>query len=611
MPGPAHRTGLQAQIITIVLAVYFYFFMEWLFFATKPSFLAAMDVRQRLAVLLITPLPIAVAGSIVTAVPWLLGVLVGPAPGRALLRRIGWAAPAAVLACGAVILIDNFTYTVFKVGIVSTAGLGRSAYAALVVGLFLLAWRMVARAKRPRPALARLAAGLLVLSLACAVWRYAAATRSLETPRTAGNAPQKLPNIVLLATDGLEARHMSAYGYRRDTTPTIKRMLSEMLVCENAFHNGGHTAASNASLLTGRLPLDTGLLYEGRVLQGIDAYKHLPGMLKRLGYHSMHIGIRPYSDPFAWNMRDSFEVANGRRVLGLMQAQLPALRNPALGIAYSSELYFLEEIRWRITDRLQHLAGIEAMVNPYLEVQKQTAFWLDNYRLAETFEFIRKSPRPFFVHAHLMGTHPPLYPRKRVFSRPEEWDAIDAYDDAVLDFDTYVAEIVEMLTRESLLGDTVLVIMSDHGKRWRHTRLPLMFRFPEGKYRGIVKANAQLLDVAPTLLDYLGVPIPAWMQGRSLLTSEVDPAHPIFSMRVKLRNKKWSLASVAVTFCNRTYRLDVRTGRMTQYEIKRHTTPCDGRQAPTPAEAKHLLVEQLQRCGFGSAGAVPGKRPST
>jgi hypothetical protein len=184
------------------------------------------------------------------------------------------------------------------------------------------------------------------------------------------------------------------------------------------------------------------------------------------------------------------------------------------------------------------------------------------------------------------------------------WDATDVYDDTVLDFDAYVAAIVEALTREGLMDDTVLVILSDHGKRWRDSRLPLMFRFPGGEHRGTIKANTQLLDVGPTLLDYLGVPIPAWMQGGSLLAGDVDPLRPIFSMRVKLRNKVWSLTSVAVTFCDRIYRLDVRTGRMTHKEIRGHTTSCDAAQTPTAAHAKQLLTEKLQRARDGSATAI-------
>jgi hypothetical protein len=290
-----------------------------------------------------------------------------------------------------------------------------------------------------------------------------------------------------------------------------------------------------------------------------------------------------------------------------MQIRLGAIPFPALGTAYSSELYFLEEMYWRIADRLQHIAGIKTMVNPFLEVHKETTLWSDDVRLAETLQFIHDSPRPFFVHAHLMGTHPPFYPRKRVFSRAGVWDATDVYDDTVLDFDAHVATIVEALTREGLMDDTVLVILSDHGKRWRDARLPLMFRFPGGEHRGTIEANAQLLDVGPTLLDHLGVPIPAWMQGRSLLRADVDPLRPIFSMQVKLRNKAWSLTSVAVTFCDRTYRLNVRTGRMTGKEIRGHTTPCDTAQVPTAAHAKHLLTDQLQRARDGSASASPSR----
>ncbi len=39
--------------------------------------------------------------------------------------------------------------------------------------------------------------------------------------------PIRLPNILMIASDGLNAEHMSAYGYHRDTTPFISERRNE------------------------------------------------------------------------------------------------------------------------------------------------------------------------------------------------------------------------------------------------------------------------------------------------------------------------------------------------------------------------------------------------
>jgi bisphosphoglycerate-independent phosphoglycerate mutase (AlkP superfamily) len=77
-------------------------------------------------------------------------------------------------------------------------------------------------------------------------------------------------------------------------------------------------------------------------------------------------------------------------------------------------------------------------------------------------------------------------------------------------------------------------MMSDHGSAVsRHGRVPLIFVFPGGNPHGRIVADTQLLDIAPSLLDYLGAPIPAWMGGQSLLSVKADPLRPILTAHVR------------------------------------------------------------------------------
>jgi arylsulfatase A-like enzyme len=76
------------------------------------------------------------------------------------------------------------------------------------------------------------------------------------------------------------------------------------------------------------------------------------------------------------------------------------------------------------------------------------------------------------------------------------------------------------------------VINSDHASQWKITeRVPLMIRFPKSAVKGRVAANVQLADVAPTMLSYLGVRIPTWMDGQSLLPATApSPSRRIFGV---------------------------------------------------------------------------------
>ena len=105
----------------------------------------------------------------------------------------------------------------------------------------------------------------------------------------------------------------------------------------------------------------------------------------------------------------------------------------------------------------------------------------------------------------------------------------DHYDDAILQYDRYIEEVVALLKKEGLYENTLLVINSDHGFRWGvSSSLPLVFRFPDGEYQGVRKYNTQRIDIPHTVLGFLGIPIPDWMEGESLLDEGRNDMKPIY-----------------------------------------------------------------------------------
>jgi arylsulfatase A-like enzyme len=95
-------------------------------------------------------------------------------------------------------------------------------------------------------------------------------------------------------------------------------------------------------------------------------------------------------------------------------------------------------------------------------------------------------------------------------------------NDSILNFDTQVGEIVDALIKKDLFNNSIIIIGSDHGQKWTiSNRIPLIIHFPKGEYSGKVEVNAQNLDIAPPILDYLGIDIPIWMQGQSLISDNL------------------------------------------------------------------------------------------
>ncbi len=120
---------------------------------------------------------------------------------------------ASIWSCLFLILIDNFTYTVLRIGILSVGTLCRVLYAVIFLTVFLyllkrlsVSNRSVAKDKTDK--ICKFTAGILVIILlSCRiclpVWE------SVNDPTGIGMQASRRPNVILLRTDGLNASHMS------------------------------------------------------------------------------------------------------------------------------------------------------------------------------------------------------------------------------------------------------------------------------------------------------------------------------------------------------------------------------------------------------------------
>ena len=106
------------------------------------------------------------------------------------------------------------------------------------------------------------------------------------------------------------------------------------------------------------------------------------------------------------------------------------------------------------------------------------------------------------------------------------------YYRVLLSVDENVGRLLEALDRDGLTENTIVVYTSDNGfflgehglfdKRLMYEpsiRVPMLIRFPARAGRGVVDRSHMALniDIAPTLLELAGVPVPGWMHGRSMV----------------------------------------------------------------------------------------------
>lgn len=501
----------------------------------------------------------------------------------ALARRLGSPVRAGSLAvCTLVVatfvllFVDNLFYSLIGASLRNERGSpAKVAFVLLAVAPGLL-WAL-----RMRPPSQRVTAVVVVVSVlvsGAAVGLAATYLLQEEEPPPlvrVRDAPNY--NVLILSADGINADAMSVYGRGRGepTTPFLDSISDELMVYENAFSNNGNTTGSIVSLLSGRSPVDNGVVYPPDALSQGDARRTLPFLLGRLGYERTNWAVPHYVDAHAQNLVDAFDRDNGHP---------PSAAGP-LPLGSGPARWFVEDLVDTSLAVWADALGLHEMDNPYdFVVSTQGSIAGDELRLEGISDAIGGS-EPFFVNSHFMVSHGPYF-RLPEGTLPTEQSRVwqeQHYRAAIRMFDRYVQRVFDRLRQESALEETIVVITSDHGQQYdARQRVPLLIRFPGGSPQGRVSANVQRLDVAPTILGQLGYEAPAWMTGEDLADpASLPPRRPVVATTVPERSGFDGLgvrpvdgALLVTTIVCRRYRQVVGEEVVAVGRVPGSTSPC-------------------------------------
>jgi len=634
MPTFNKRDSILAALIVSLSVGCFLTFMDWLFFITKASFFSSLSHQQTIEALvivsLLTSLLLALTSLTIGAALFPLKKL----KPNTFLSLTLLPLTLALSAC-ALLLIDNFTNTMFGYGVAKTDQLIRFLYfigfAFILTKVHRALVRHVKRVlvgKRYKAKFAIAILGAVTIPMLVLIVNNSFDNKNSNQTTLASKAGivtktnlSEMPNIIFFATDGISAKLTSAYGNSNQTTPALDKIVPTSLVAEHAFTNSERTTGSTTSMLTGKYPATTKVLFPPHILNNKNSYQHLPGVLKALGYQTMQESVRYYADALDLNMLDSFDQVNGRT------NSLPNLSVLSRFMRSSKHsVLFMSKIIERISQRVLHILFIENMQDVYASV-KSNAFAnvygvADQLRIDRGVDFIRNTDKPFFMHLHLMDTHCCTYrPKQRVFSnrtfnnKKNKRRAL--LEDSLRVSDGYFEDIIRALKQSNKFDNTIIVYSSDHTEGWGFTEtIPLLIMFPDGRHKGKINKNVQLLDVAPTILDYLKVDIPQWMEGQSLLTGSISAQRPIFGItkleRERFKSTKnerlsrivgsgppaYGLNTMAMVVCNKWYVLDLNTGSSGTGTIKGYSSRCDEAIQPSLEMATGLIKEHLSERQF-------------
>jgi arylsulfatase A-like enzyme/HEAT repeat protein len=281
-------------------------------------------------------------------------------------------------------------------------------------------------------------------------------------------------DVLVITVDALRADHVGAYGYRRPTTPNIDQLAARGVRFGRAYSQAPHTSFSVASMLTG---------------------KYFP-TLARLAPGERHQPIAAVLRTFGWRTAAFYPPA----VFFVDAEKLKA---------YADSNFDFEYVKFEYIDAQRR---VDQILHYYDEVK----------------------PRKSFVWVHFFEPHEP-YEMHREF--PFGAGDIDRYDSEIAYTDSAIGRLLGYV-RKNRPG-TVVVLAADHGEEFdehggryhgstlydEQLRIPLIVAIP-GVPAHVVGGQVELIDVAPTVLNLLDIPVPARMRGTDLGPWLASPPAP-------------------------------------------------------------------------------------
>jgi N-acetylglucosamine-6-sulfatase len=340
-------------------------------------------------------------------------------------------------------------------------------------------------------------------------------------------ASGKSPNIVFILTDDQRYDAIGCLGNPPWLkTPNMDRLVKEGMLFRNAFCTDSLCAPSRSSFLTGKYQNKTGVIDNNKSFPAENTV--YPQLLQKMGYETAFIG--------KWHMGQMSGPQPGfGRWVGF--AGQGVYFDPVLNVDGKESKY-----QGYITDLLTDYA-IDFMKQKkgkpfclYL-CHKAVHDFRDPATRHATLYANEKYPLPPNAKYAMEGKPKCVLERSDLLKGPLPFKTMDDWQEYTRKYyqclaavDESVGRVLKTLDEMGERENTIIVfagdngyLMGEHGmwdKRFAYEpsmRIPLIACFPKLIKPGTVRDEIVLnIDVAPTMLELAGMPIPSYVQGKSL-----------------------------------------------------------------------------------------------
>jgi arylsulfatase A-like enzyme len=375
---------------------------------------------------------------------------------------------------------------------------------------------------------------------------------------------------VLIFIDTLRADRLGCYGYPKGTSPNIDKLAGESTVFEKNFTPATYTLPSFMSIITSLYPNSHGVLMvcKDKLSPRVTT---LAQVFKAYGYKTAWFGPMddPHLDPAVGFGRgfDDIEDAGDQNFLEQQRSNILdwldknrgrkfflnfhtyKVHSPYMpSLKYKSKFTRIKEMKGVVEDIDEFSTGCvrKLFKDKELAVKLMGEDLFDEFVAAGLLSGTNQQIEDFFALRNERLKLPEL--RNYVY-----WTEIDykdkatnayvqaLYDAEILEYDQEViGPVIAKLKELNLYNKTMIIVCADHGEEfYEHggyghgstfydevTYVPLIIRVPWLKQGRKIKEFTQTVDIMPTILDLLDIPIPHQAQGKSL-AGFIRGRHPL------------------------------------------------------------------------------------
>jgi arylsulfatase A-like enzyme len=319
--------------------------------------------------------------------------------------------------------------------------------------------------KQPFPRRHLILLALVLLVVVGAVWFFC----------SPGASPREIRHVILISIDTCRADYLSCYGCPRQITPNVDRLAQEGVLFVNAITPMPLTLPAHSSMLTGTYPL----------------------------YHGVHDNLDHVL------AESNVTIAEILREQGYITGAIVStfILDGQFGISQGFDSY---------NDRfVQPVGPGEDKERRGEEASRFACSYIEQHR-----------DEPFFLFLHYFDPHTEYNPPEPFASEYAD----DLYAGEIAYTDYCIGQVIDKLKELDLYDSTLIIIVGDHGEglgehgEAEHgyyvyqctARVPFIIRPPGNRNPKRIDNIVSLVDVVPTILGYVGVDVPAHVQGKDL-----------------------------------------------------------------------------------------------